>query len=166
MIFFCLPWIEIRCNDPQRGLIVTTQSGLQMIYGATTTTIDGKPLSEAERQNARRDAGDREQPVPLMIIYAACLIMAFIESLVIANLAKRWLFTTISCGFACAMLIVQLALGFPLVKDIPRGENGWSYTAWFWESLGITIVAFLVSLSERLVPPSKGDQSMRHETID
>ena len=101
-----------------------------------------------------------------MIVYAACLIMAFIESLVIANLAKRWLFTTISCGFACAMLIVQLALGFPLVKDIPRGENGWNYTAWLWGSLGIAIVAFLVSLSERLVPPSKGDQSMRHETIN
>jgi len=45
LIFFCLPWIEIRCNDPQRGLIVTTQSGFQMTYGDTTTTVNGKPLS-------------------------------------------------------------------------------------------------------------------------
>jgi hypothetical protein len=155
LIFFCLPWIEIRCNDPQHGLIVTRQSGLQMIYGGTTTTVNGQPLSEAEKQNAAREAGQREKPVPLIILYAACLIMALLGSLVISNVAKRWLFTTISCGVACAALILQIALAFPLVKDIPRAETLWSYTAWFWGSLGMTILSFLVSFGERLVPEKR-----------
>lgn len=154
LICFCLPWIEIRCNHPDHGLIVTTQSGLQMTYGGTKTTVNGKPVPEADRSKHSLTAGNREKPVPLIILYLVGMVAALGASLIVADKWRQWAFDTLASGMAAAALLIQLALSFPLVEGIPRGEGGWTYTVWFWLALAFSIAAPLVSVWERLVPMS------------
>ena len=150
---FCLPWIEVRCNVPNQGLLVTSQSGLQMLYGDTSTTVAGKPATDVDRKNFSQQAGEREKPVLLMILCGGCLIATFVFSLLVPSQNGRWVLATVASGTAAGAMIIQLALGFPLVKDVPRGEGGWNYTAWFWFALISILAVFLVSLSERLMLP-------------
>src|SRR5207302_913631 len=149
---FCLPWLEIRCDHPDHGLIVTTQSGLQMTYGGTTTTVKGRPVSEADRRKYSQSASDREKPVPVIILYVAGLVIALVASLSAADRARCWAIATLASGIAAAALVVQLALGFPLVEGIPRGDGGWTHTIWFWLGLACTTAAPLISIWERLGP--------------
>jgi len=153
LICFCLPWIEIRCNHPDHGLIVTSQSGLQMTFGNSITTVNGKLATQSERTQAAQKTGKRESPVPLMIICGASLVAALAFSLLVANHGRRWLLATAASGAAATALVVQLALGFPLVEGVPRGNGGWHYTPWFWIALASTCGLFLVSLGEKLVSP-------------
>lgn len=148
LICFCLPWIEIRCNHPGHGLILTTQSGLQMTYGGTTTTVNGKPVPQADRNKHSQAAGDREKPVPLVALYGVGLVVALGASLIGVGKSWRWVFNTLASGMAAAALVIQLALGFPLVEGISREEGGWTYTPWFWLALAISVAAPLVSVGE------------------
>ncbi len=159
LICFCLPWIEIRCNHLEHGLIVTTQSGLQMTFGGSTTTVKGKPVSEADRTKHSQSASDREKPVPLMILYAAGLVVALVASLIVTATSRRWAVATLASGVAAAAMVIQLALGFPLVEGIPRGEGGWTHTIWFWLALASSMAAPLISIWERLGPATGASRS-------
>jgi hypothetical protein len=152
LVCLCLPWLDIRCDDPKVGLIVTTQSGLQMLYGGTTTTVNGKPISDADRSKHPQSPADREKPVPLVIVYVVALVAALLSSLVVTDKLLRWVFATVASAIAAVALIVQLALGFPLVEGIPRGGGGWTYTTWFWLALAFSLAAPIVSILERLWP--------------
>lgn len=154
LICFCLPWLYIRCDHPDFGPIVTTQSGLQMIYGGTTTTLKDRPPSETDRRKFSQGTSDREKPVPLIVVYAVGLVIALGCSFLPVGQTRRWMITTLASGIAAVALVIQLALGFPLVEGIPRGEGGWNYTVWFWLALACTIAAPLVSLWEKLRPAS------------
>jgi hypothetical protein len=151
LLCFCLPWIEIKCNDPNQGLIVVTQSGLQMTYGGTSTTVNGKPISDARRQQAGREVGAREKPALLMIGYAACLLSALVAALTIRDAARRWLVCLAASAGACVLIVIQVATGFPLVEGVPKGEGGWSYTAWFWAALAMTFAALASAVAEKVV---------------
>jgi hypothetical protein len=168
LLCLCLPWLDIRCDDPNTGLIVTTQSGFQMLYGGSTTTVNGKPISAADRSKHSQRAGDQEQPVPLVIVYAVALVVALVSSLVVADKVLRWVFATTASGIAAGALVVQVALGFPLVEGMPRGQGGWTYTIWFWLALAFSLAAPLASVWERLRPvrevpiETKPSQPARH----
>ena len=150
---FLFPWINIQCHVPNHGLLESTQSGLQMLYGGTTSTVGGKPVSDAERLKNARVTDDREKPVPLVILCAISLLATLVFSLTISDRDQCWLLATSASGLAAACFILQVTLGFPLVRDIPRGNGGWNYTPWFWLALISIIAVFLVSVRERLSLP-------------
>jgi hypothetical protein len=118
-----------------------------MTYGGATTTVKGRPLTEADRRKHSQSASDREKAVPLIIVYVAGLVIALVASLIVVDKTRGWAIATLTSGVAAMALIVQLALGFPSVEGIPRGEGGWTYTAWFWLGLACSTAAPLVSIS-------------------
>jgi hypothetical protein len=106
LLCFDMPWIEIRCDDPKAGLIVTTRSGLQATYGGTSISAAGKPVSDAERQQARNQVGEREKGAPLLIGYAACLLIALTSSLLLWDTPRGWLSCVAATTGAVLFLVI------------------------------------------------------------
>jgi hypothetical protein len=75
--------------------------------------------------------------------------------LIAVDQTRRWSIATLASAIAAGAMVLQIALGFPLVEGIPRGEGGWNYTVWFWLALVCTIAAPLVLLWEKLKPTSE-----------
>lgn len=161
LVLFCLPWLEIRCNLPHQGTVVrveTTQSGLQMVYGGTTTTVDGKAPTAADLKKVGQEVAGRDGPVPLVGVCLVGLLAALIAHFAVRDRSLRLGWTTLCSGVGAAALVVQVALGFPLVKDMPRGEGGWTYTPWFWLALAAVIAVPMTSFMDTAEATRGGEE--------
>jgi hypothetical protein len=174
LLCFCLPWIEIRCDAPRGGLfsgqgndvIITSQSGLQMTYGGVSTSVNHMPLTPQQRAELERQKGNRNLAAPAMILYALCLLAGLGVSLTFRDPHRRFLFTSGASLVAVAILIVQLAYGFPLVENVPRRQNGngWSYTIVFWLGLISTFAALLTAVARRFALQANSAELSAEET--
>ncbi len=156
LMCFCFPWIEIRCDNPRGGIfsgkgqdqIVNSQSGLQMTYGGFTTTVNGNPPSEQEQIQLKRQTADKSFFAPAMIVYALCLLFILAIGFFVPDWNRFRVLAGLGILAAEISLMVQLAIGFAIVDEIPRrqGSNGWSYTSWFWIALAATVAPLFILL--------------------
>jgi hypothetical protein len=173
LVCLCLPWIEIRCDNSRGGIfsgkgqdqVVTSQSGLQMTYGGFTTTVNGQPPSEQDRIQLIRQTGDKNFVAPAVIVYALCLLFALAMGIFVRDWNSYRLLAGLGSLAALLALIVQLAIGFPIVEEIPRKQasNGWSYTSWFWIGIAATLAPLSILLFSA---PEKHARPVQANPID
>jgi hypothetical protein len=127
---FLLPWASVTCSVPseegQKKLKIS-QSGLQMISGASSLSADGETPSEEERKKMEDDDGplnlDELDKAPLLILFPVALLIGLVTSFSMPRIAS------IAGGVAVVIGITQFAIGFPITEKIremqgPAEENG------------------------------------------
>jgi hypothetical protein len=119
--------------------------------------LDGKAATAGDRNKVGQQVEGRDGPVPLVGVCLVGLLGALVAHFMVRDRALRRGWAALCSGVGAAALIVQVALGFPLIKDIPRGsEGGWSFTPWFWLALAATIAVPLTSFVDTAEGESKG----------
>jgi hypothetical protein len=152
LVLFPLPWINLSCGEHQPGkervvYFSVTQSGLQATYGGVSFH-QGTMQEEAARSQG---AKDKKGGAPLLVVYALLLVAGIVASFKIRGQPARFRTLAACAGGALALLLVQMAIGFPLEPegDRPSGEPDAvyhlflevRYTIWFWLALAATIAA-------------------------
>ena len=120
---FLLPWASVTCSVPSFELsenddkeMKISQTGLQMILGKSSVSIDGKAPTEEER----KEMEDDDSPMNLNELNTAPLLIGFPLALLI-GLAMSFSLSRIASvagGVAVAIGIAQFAIGFPITEKI------------------------------------------------
>jgi len=136
LVMALLPWMEVRCEargGPGGTMSITLyeQSGLQSTWGGRSA---GSQLREAER-DFKRAAKDQAEvkgldgitppttsPAPLMIAYLLCLGIGALLGFAMPSGTGKALLLGGICVAASALMVTQIAVGFPFVKDFEQEE--------------------------------------------
>lgn len=164
LVCFTFPWFSVSCHGPDGTSVVISQSGLEAAIGETTTLVNG----QAPPANQQAPEEFREPPAPAMLlaVHGMAIVLAILGSLLIKPADSRWLVVTLLSGVAAGVLIVQVAVGFPLLKDAPK--DAIEYSPWFWLAIATTVAAPIASLCERvrLAPdPEREDGTRKHSDL-
>ncbi len=146
LVCFTLPWFQVSCHGPDGTEVIISQSGFEAAIGETTTLVNGQ-FAEANPQAPEQF---REPPKAawLLAVFGSAILLAILASLLIKSGNARWLTATLFSGLAAGTLIVQIAMGFPLLKDAP--DDSTEFTLWFWLAVAASILAPVASLCERV----------------
>ncbi len=120
---FLLPWASVTCtvpsfesseNDDKEMKI--SQTGLQMILGKSSVSIDGKTPTEKERKEMEEDDSPMNlnelNTAPLLIGFPLALLIGLATSFSLSRIAS------IAGGMAVVIGIAQFAIGFPITEKI------------------------------------------------
>ncbi len=127
IVFFLLPWTEIRCSGEQKRLAIQ-QSGLEIIYGGATV--------HGPEGRDRRWQTDKEKDSlgvsPLLAVALVASLGAFAASLAsfragVATPSKR---SNALCALALALILTQLAIGFPVERKIAAESKSSDLVTW------------------------------------
>ena len=124
--FFFLPWLELRCSGEKERY--ATQTGLQAIYGGTST--HGSPSQER-----RKDARQHQDSVgfsPLLAVALLATLGAFALSLASfrAGAATPSKTSNALCGLALGLILLEMATGFPVEARIKQDSDAKAGEAW------------------------------------
>lgn len=120
LLGFFLPWCSLTCSVPEPAggqTIKISQSGLQMITGGTSITVDGKSPSDVERKEIEKDDEGGPDQAMLLILFPIALVVGIAMSF--SNLQAAGIAGIV----AFAIAILQMAIGFPL-HDVEFGPPG------------------------------------------
>jgi hypothetical protein len=151
LLLFPLPWINLSCGEHTPGkarkvYFTATQSGFQATYGGASY----QQGTMTERQ-ARAKAGRRQEKggAPLLVIYAILLAVGIVASFKMKAGVHRLKTQATSSAAALAVLLAQMALGFPLEPENVQREPDplyhlfldVNYTVWFYLAFVATTTA-------------------------
>ncbi|WP_367874692.1 hypothetical protein [Luteolibacter sp. Populi] len=114
LVFFFLPWVSIECN----GKRLATQTGVQMIVGATTPNPAFQSRMPTPRKEEKQSLGASYLAAAALIAVASALLVAFAG--LIKGSSDDEFGAGILCTMALAFLLLQLALGFPAKREMQR----------------------------------------------
>nr|AIF04110.1 hypothetical protein [uncultured marine group II/III euryarchaeote KM3_170_G02] len=120
LLGFFLPWSSLTCSVPDfesgdSKTIKISQSGLQMVTGNTSVTMNGKTPTDEEQAEMEEDGTDGPNQALLLILFPIALVVGIAMSF--SNLQAAGIAGIVA--FAVAML--QMAIGFPLFDIGPPG---------------------------------------------
>ena len=120
LLGFFLPWSSLTCSVPDfesgdSKTIKISQSGLQMVTGNTSVTMNGKTPTDEEQAEMEEDGTDGPNQALLLILFPIALVVGIAMSF--SNLRAAGIAGIVA--FAVAML--QMAIGFPLFDIGPPG---------------------------------------------
>ena len=120
LLGFFLPWSSLTCSVPDfesgdSKTIKISQSGLQMVTGNTSVTMNGKTPTDEEQAEMEEDGTDGPNQALLLILFPIALVVGIAMSF--SNLHAAGIAGIVA--FAVAML--QMAIGFPLFDIGPPG---------------------------------------------
>ena len=153
LVLFSLPWINLSCGQhtPGKGTEIkftATQSGFQAIYG-DANFYQGTMTQAQTRDKA---GGQRDSKgAPLMGLNVTLLAVGIVSSFTINGRVSRLKTLAVCSAGALALLLVQMAIGFPLGGNVGVGSHSSPmypnefldvyYTVWFWLALAATAAA-------------------------
>ena len=114
LVFFFLPWVSIECNGKRMG----TQTGVQMIVGAATTTPAFQSGGAVPQTEDKKSLGVSYLATAALIAVVAALLVAFAG--LIKGSSDDELGAGILCTMALAFLLLQAALGFPAKTELQK----------------------------------------------
>ena len=122
LLGFFLPWSSLTCSVPDfesgdSKTIKISQSGLQMVTGNTSVTMNGKTPTDEEQAEMEEDGGEGPKKQLLLILFPIALVVGIAMSF--SNLQAAGIAGIV----AFAVAILQMAIGFPL-HDIDFGPPG------------------------------------------
>lgn len=146
LVCFTLPWFQVSCHGPDGTEVVISQSGFEAATGETTTLVNGQ-FAEANPQAPEQF---REPPKAawLLAIHGGAILLAVLASVLMRSGNGRWMLVTFLSGGAAAVLIAQIAIGMPMLKDAP--EDSIQFTHWYWMAIAASMIAPVASLCERI----------------
>jgi len=117
---FFLPWLDFKCN----GMDVTTQSGVQSIYGDTKNFALVQP-SGAQKEKVNMDLGDHSRNSFLTGLALVALVGAIFFTLRALKTQNRsGKLVPILVSFALVSIVAQMIIGFPGEKDFEKFKVG------------------------------------------
>jgi hypothetical protein len=156
LLLFPLPWISLSCGEHPPGkqkkvYFTATQSGLQATYGGVTYHEGTMNQQEARTKGAERD---EMGGAPLLVVYAMLLVIGIAANFNMKrDIPRLNTLAACACG-ALAVLLVQVATGFPLEPKSGRGSGepdplyhlflDVNYTVWFWLAVAATSVSVVL----------------------
>ena len=123
LVCFLLPWASVTCTVPSFELseddakeMKISQTGLQMIIGKSSVSIDGKTPTEEERKEMEEDDSPMNlnelNTAPLLIVFPLALLIGLAMSFSLPRIAS------VAGGMAVVIGIAQFAIGFPITEKI------------------------------------------------
>jgi hypothetical protein len=188
------PWVEVRCEGGAAGgRTFASQSGYQAVYGGVSVDplLEANARGEVERarrldgKSARRrkDPDPSTDPAPLVGAGLLALVLALLCSLTILPTGPRVAFIVIFTGIGLVCLTVQLAIRFPLEKQLMKrieelrareldSTNDEAATlaaamftvrcsAWFWVSLTSALAAIVAAIADGIAGAFAEDRARR-----
>jgi hypothetical protein len=128
LVCFLLPWASVTCtvpnfesSMPDAKEMKISQTGLQMITGKSSVSIDGKAPTEEERKEMEEDDSPMNlnelNTAPLLIVFPLALLIGLAMSFSLPRIAG------IAGGVAVAIGIAQFAIGFPITEKIKEMQR-------------------------------------------
>ena len=113
LLGFFLPWSSLSCTVPDfesgdEQTIKISQSGLQMVTGNTSVTMNGKTPTDEEQAGMGEDDSKGPKKALLLILFPIALVVGIAMSF--SNLQAAGIAGIV----AFAVAILQMAIGFPL----------------------------------------------------
>ena len=120
LLLFLLPWVDVHCDHV---FVVASQSGLQACIGdySESTLAINERLQRGNEVHFNPQE-ERLKPAVLLILYGFLLLAGLIAGLAIP-VGKIRLAVVASCtGVAFALLVAQVAVGFPIKEPVARAN--------------------------------------------
>ncbi len=131
-ILFNLPWLQVQCNGPAGKNVLYTQTGLQTATGGMS---QGEGIDQMKQQMGafagmagKGGAADKEfdketKAAPMMIGFAVLLAGGIILGFALPLTGARRALVAVCAAGAIALLVGQMAVGFPVAKDIEQEKE-------------------------------------------
>jgi hypothetical protein len=122
VFLFLLPWVDVRCGNT---FTVASQSGLQASIGDYSES--SLAINERQQNPNRiqfRPQQERVKPAILLIIYVFLILAGLIIGLAVPVGLWRLVGVASCAGMALALLMVQVAVGFPIREAVARANAG------------------------------------------
>ncbi|MBW3539748.1 MAG: hypothetical protein KY476_05715 [Planctomycetes bacterium] len=160
LFLFVLPWINVRCSAPDGQKIEMSQSGVQAAIGKATIRIENKDGTVMTFSSGEQPPGgggampmpgqnDGPDPAPLLILFGLSIVAGAVAGFVVREPRTRRFAVAGAAGVAVLLLVVQLAVGFPLLDGMPQdGPFEIRYTIWFWLTWLTTLAAAGLAMLE------------------
>ncbi len=143
LVFFFLPWIEIRCDSKSSGHMEF--SGAQLAWGGKTECVDGKIVGYTLGDlRALENSPELSQLFLLLNAYFVGLIVALFITLRRPPSRARG---QVAFWIGLVLLALQFGAGCVLLDGNPF-QHDESLTRWYYASCLTNVIAVLVSVGE------------------
>jgi hypothetical protein len=141
-------------SRPVKKMMIS-QTGLQAALGLASFKLNGKSVTkeEMEKESAGPDVGEekneRSPAAPLIVLFTVLVLVGGIGGLCIGSAKVSQICATACAGLASLALIIQWAIGFPIIDVVYHQKLGGMGAAPFLEgmfktSYGIGLILALV----------------------